>query len=918
MVPVPSPLAAALAAAAVFACAAAASLFLGLGDGRFAAVWLPNALVVAMGLRWPRLDLRVTLPLGWAAQVALANAISGTGLREAAWLAAGNVLEIAVALWLVRRFIGIRPDLADPVAMARFVGLAAFAATIASSLLPAFASHDASSFLRIWIGLSVINGLSMMLIAPSAMITIDAWRNWRRHDRPPTGRDALDYLGWSALSIGVTIAVFAQSAYPFLFFCAPVILLHAYRFGMLATVIATLVTAIVAVFATAHDSGPISLMNAPMPEKMAVLQSFLAATFATGLPIAAALTRKRRLLAQLATSRRQVELLAHNVSDAILRFDLAGTCIDTSPSASLVMGIGREALIGRDLVAEIHPDSFPEVRDVALRLMSGESDAERVTYRRAEDTQGDAPVWIEADCKLVRDPATNTPETIVVSARNVSDRVLLERQLVRARYHAEQAALAKSQFLANMSHEIRTPMNGVLGFADLLRQADLPAEQARYVELIAESGQSMMRLLNDILDISKIEAGQIAVASEPVHLRSTLDGAIRLQAANAAQKRLALGYDIDPGLPETITGDALRLRQIVLNLLGNAIKFTPSGGVKLTARQVGNRLRIAVTDSGIGIPSDRMTAIFAPFEQADGKTAGRFGGTGLGLTISRQLAELMAGSLSVSSREGEGSTFTLDLPLVTVAQDPPAGRLVADRSAPDGFARGRSVLLAEDHDINRLLATAMLEQAGQQVTHAADGHDAVTKVVEAEIAGAPFDLVLMDIQMPGHDGYEAARQIRQAGIGTERLPIVALTANAFADDIEAARLAGMQGHLAKPLARTALHDALAQFLPVLGGGVRRDDAAPTQEVAKDDALATKWVKRRGEALAAVARMVREGRYEGEDALSVARTVHQLAGTAGLFGEPELGALAGRLEDALRGRADAADPAAVASELLAAA
>ncbi|WP_165912061.1 CHASE domain-containing protein [Novosphingobium sp. PhB165] len=388
----------------------------------------------------------------------------------------------------------------------------------------------------------------------------------------------------------------------------------------------------------------------------------------------------------------------------------------------------------------------------------------------------------------------------------------LRNELLRTRDEACAAADAKSAFLANMSHDIRTPMNAVLGFAELLHRAELPPEQHHQVEVILDSGRNMMSLLNDILDLSKIDAGRLELVERNFDVRYLLAGSIALFRQAAADKQITLDLALDPAVPQWIRGDKLRLRQILDNLMSNAIKFTESGKVTLAARvereSGARRLVVAVSDTGIGIASDRQQRIFDGFTQADSTIHERFGGTGLGLAICARLAALMGGTVTVESLPGEGSTFGLRLPL-QLALDANEGGPGEGGDEPLELA-GR-VLVAEDNQVNRMVAGAMLDRLGVPYEFAEDGEEAVNRVMAARAANEPYVLVFMDIQMPRMGGHDATRTLREAGVSASELPIVGLSANAFPEDTVAALDAGMQAHLTKPLRLEALAAMLREF-----------------------------------------------------------------------------------------------------------
>ena len=400
------------------------------------------------------------------------------------------------------------------------------------------------------------------------------------------------------------------------------------------------------------------------------------------------------------------------------------------------------------------------------------------------------------------------PEVIELLRQCQAQRTELERALAAA----EAANRRKSEFLANMSHEMRTFMNGILGMTELALATELDARQREYLGIVKSSADALLNIINDILDLSKIEAGKFTIERLPYALRPVVEGVIQLMSVQARDKGLTLSWAIAPEVPEIVLGDGNRLRQVLLNLLGNAVKFTARGNVDLAVSLPSDadgcgRLQFAVTDTGPGIAPEQQCRVFEPYEQEDSSTARHYGGTGLGLNICRHLVELMGGSMGLNSEPGLGSRFWFTRPCRHEAGLLPAP--MPSPHQPERRSRASRVLLVEDHPTNQKLALWLLQRQGYQVTLAQHGAEALHL-----LKTLAFDVVLMDVQMPVMDGLEATRRIRELERerGHKHHPIIAMTAGAIVGDREKCLAAGMDDYISKPITASLLFAKLDHWL----------------------------------------------------------------------------------------------------------
>jgi PAS domain S-box-containing protein len=577
-------------------------------------------------------------------------------------------------------------------------------------------------------------------------------------------------------------------------------------------------------------------------------------------------------------------LIESNI-DALMTIDPAGIITDVNKQTEALTGCTRDELIGAPF-KECFTD--PERAEAGIkRVLSEKSVTDYELTARARDGK-QTVVSYNATTFYNR---SRTLQGVFAAARDVTERKRVERELQQAKAAAESASRTKSDFLASMSHEIRTPMNAVMGIADLLAKTELTPQQDKYVQIFRRSGDNLLNLINDILDLSKVEASQLDLERTGFSLADHLEKVIEMVAPRAQEKGLTLVWEIAPGVSNDLVGDPTRLRQVLLNLLGNAIKFTPGGSVSLNVEPDGDKavptaLRFTVSDTGIGIPGDKLSRVFERFTQADSSTTRRFGGSGLGLTISKRLVELMGGRIWVESVLDEGSTFSFAVPFEVWSE---ANRpLAAPAGAgPKGQLPALRILLAEDSPDNCTIALAYLEHTPYRIDVAETGAIACQMFTAGR-----YDLVLMDRQMPVMDGLTATRTLRawEEANGRTPTPIIALTASALKGDRETCLAAGCTAYLSKPIKQDVLLQAIADY------SAARPAADPENPPTRTD-------RRLAERTPAYLLNCRQNVIDMDDALdradfeAVTVLGHNLRGSGGGFGFPAITDIGAGLEDA---------------------
>ena len=567
------------------------------------------------------------------------------------------------------------------------------------------------------------------------------------------------------------------------------------------------------------------------------------------------ITSRKRAERELRLSEERYRLVTRATQDIIWDWDLATNVVNVSDAIHTVLGHPDSfATMTPDVwYALVHPEDLPSLKASVASVVEGEESQWTSEFRVR---RGDGSYAIVSDRAYLVRSEDGTPVRMIGSLADITDRRNAERTMREAQLNAEAANRAKSEFLANMSHEIRTPMNGIIGMLELVLDTQLNSEIRGFLQSAKASADGLLTVINDILDFSKIESGTVTLDEQALLLGDMLAEFRKPLALRAAQKGLRFSIYVDPSVPDAILVDGARLRQILTNLVGNAIKFTVQGDVSVRVevdrpavrRATERQIHFMIRDTGIGISDEKQLAIFDAFVQADASTTREFGGTGLGLAIAARLARLMTGKITVKSTPGAGSTFQLSLPLRVPATAPNVARDHTEPAVPTAQSASRRhrsipamrILLADDNEVNQKFMASLLRRRSHHVTVVGTGRE-----VLAALADAPFDVILMDVQMPDLGGFETTALIRGMEEGTSRhIPIIAVTARAMVGDRERCLAAGMDDYLSKPVHLGDLYEALARWAPggqqaptkVACGAPAVDRAALMPLVDGDEAL----------------------------------------------------------------------------------